>query len=412
MPVMDYLGPILALGVTSVLILWLRPIARTVGLVDVPDVRKVHEVPTPLIGGPAIFLAVFAAHVLSGFFLPHKFYPVDYYGFYLAGVTLILTGMADDYRSLSPWLRIVAEASAALMMIYFAGVVLQDLGELWVQGESVVLGSLAVPFTVIATVGVINALNMADGLDGLAGTLALVALLGFAAATVLFSNGQDLRALVVLAAAVFGFLIFNARWFGRSRADVFLGDSGSMFLGFAICWFAIRFTQGESRVIPPATALWFVMLPVFDAVCITTRRILKKKPPFGADREHLHHVFLLAGFTVSETTAIMGGIAFAGVLVGLGMTHFHVPEPVIVGSFMILGLLYLLMIVRSWQVMRFLRRSICRRRNTGDRRTHGERRTHANVAYLGPERRSSDDRRQDPRRSADNEQLSGERKRA
>ena len=401
MSVMDYIGPVLALGMTSVLILWLRPLAKTIGLIDVPDDRKVHEIATPPIGGPAIFLAIFAVHVLSGYFLHDKFYPIDYYGFYLAGVLLVLTGIIDDYKNLSPTIRLGVEAVAALVMIYVGGVVIHNIGELWAQGHSVGLGSLAVLFTVIATVGIVNALNMSDGLDGLAGTLALVAFCGFAVATKLFSNGQDLRILLVLTAAIFGFLLFNARWFGRSRAVVFLGDSGSMFLGFAICWFAIRFTQGEGRVLAPAAALWFVMLPLFDAVCITARRLLKRRPAFGADREHLHHIFLLAGFTVGETTAIMGAIAIAGVAVGLGFTYLQTPEPMIVGSFLVLGLLYLWMIIRSWQVMRFLRRSICRRRNAGDRRSYVERRHETNVVFLGPERRSEIDRRLDPRRSAD-----------
>lgn len=398
---MDFIGPLLALGITSVLILWFRPIAQAIGLVDVPDERKLHKIPTPLIGGPAIFLAVFAAHVLSGFFLPHKFYPIDYYGFYLASVFLVLVGIVDDYRDLSPKLRIAVEIVAALVMIYIAGVVITDLGELWVRGETVGLGVYAVPFTVFATVGVVNALNMSDGLDGLAGTLALVSLFGFAAATLLFGNGQDLRALVVIGAAVCGFLFFNARWFGRERAVVFLGDSGSMFLGFALCWFAIRFTQGPNAVIAPAVALWILMLPLLDAVSIMLRRVLKRRPAFGADKEHLHHIFLLAGFTVGETTAIMAGIALTGVAVGLGGTYLQVPEPFLLGSFLIVALLYLWMIIRSWKVMRFLRRSICRRQSEHDRRSYVERRQASNVIYLGPERRTGLDRRNDPRRVAD-----------
>jgi UDP-GlcNAc:undecaprenyl-phosphate GlcNAc-1-phosphate transferase len=398
---MDYIGPILALGITSILILWLHPIAKAIGLVDVPDSRKFHDGAIPLTGGPSIFLAVFAVHVLSGYFLPNKFYPLDYYGFYLAGALLVLTGMLDDYRNVSPRIRLVVESTAALIMVYVAAVVLLDFGELFIDGQTLGLGGLAIPITVIATVAMVNALNMSDGLDGLAGTLALVALVGFTFATKMFGNGMDFRILIVLAAAVCGFLVFNARWFGRRKAIVFLGDSGSMFLGFALCWFAIRFTQGESRVMPPAAALWFVMLPLFDAATVTARRLLKRRPPFGADREHLHHIFLLAGFTPGETTAILGGIAVVGVAIGAGMTYLSVPDHIIMGSFLILGLVYLFMIIRSWQVMRFLHRSICRRHSESDRRGYVDRRQQSNVIYLGPERRSGVDRRRDPRRSAD-----------
>jgi UDP-GlcNAc:undecaprenyl-phosphate GlcNAc-1-phosphate transferase len=261
---------------------------------------------------------------------------------------------------------------------------------------------LAVPFTVFATIGVINAINMADGLDGLAGSLSLVSLSGFIAASLLFGNGQDIGILTMLAAAVIGFLVFNFRFPGRRSAIVFLGDSGSMFLGMVACWYAIKFSQGDSRVFAPSAALWFLLLPLFDAVSMTARRILKKRPPFGADKEHLHHIFLLAGFTVQETVLIMAGISALGVGIGLSATYFGVPDYIMVGSFVTLGLLYLWMIVRSWAVMRFLKKSINRRSSKVDRRMISDRRRNSSVAYLGPERRCGRDRRSDARRTDDN----------
>ena len=174
-----------------------------------------------------------------------------------------------------------------------------------------------------------------------------------------------------------------------------------MFLGFALAWFAIKFSQGENRIIAPGAAVWFLILPLFDAVSMTTRRIMKKRPAFGADKEHLHHIFLLAGFTVSETVAILAGVAVLGVGVGLAGTYFNVPDIIMGGSFLVLGLLYLRMFVHSWTVMRFLRHSICRRHSAADRRVIKDRRVISNVAYLGPERRSGKDRRMDPRRDED-----------
>ena len=397
-----YIGPVIALGLTSVLILWLCPVARAVGLVDIPNERKIHEGKVPLVGGLSIFVAVFAAKVVSGFILPEGAGPVDYNGFYLAGMALVFAGVVDDYRDLSPMTKIAVQSIAALIMVFGARVVLHDLGTLGNDGEILFLGIFAVPFTVFATIGVINALNMSDGLDGLAGSLSLVSLLGFIAATSIFGNGEDLGILIILAAAVSGFLLFNYRVPGRRSAVVFLGDSGSMFLGFALCWFAIKLSQGENRAIAPSAALWFLILPLFDAVSMTTRRILKKRPPFGADKEHLHHIFLLAGFTVSETVGIIAGIAVFGVGVGLAGTYLGVPDHIMLGSFLLLGLLYLWMIVRSWTVMRFLRHSICRRHTGMDRRVIADRRcTTSNVVYLGLERRSGMDRRQNPRRVAD-----------
>jgi len=401
----SFIGSVIALALTSVLILWLCSIAKAVGLVDVPTERKNHIGEIPLIGGVSIFVAVFAATVMSGLVLPDGSALLNYDGFFLAGTLLLLVGVVDDYMELKPLAKISAQTAAALIMIYSAGVVLSDLGSLGNNGELLSTGVFAVPFTVFATIGVINAINMCDGLDGLAGSLSLVSLLGFVFASLLFGGGQDLGMLMIIASAVAGFLMFNFRIPGRSTAIVFLGDSGSMFLGLAVAWFAIKFSQGDARIIPPATALWFLMLPLFDAVSMTTRRILKRRPPFGADKEHLHHIFLLAGFTVTETVVIMSVVAILGCVVGLAGIYFAIPEYIMVTSFLTLGLMYLWMIVRSWTVMRFLKRSINRRMGITDRRLVLDRRVSSDVTYLGPERRSGLDRRQDPRRTEDSQTV-------
>jgi len=374
--------------------------AKAVGLVDVPSGRKTHEGEIPLVGGLSIYIAAFAATVITGFIMSDGSVLQENSGFFLAGMLLLLVGVVDDYIELRPVAKLVAQTGAALIMIFGSGVVLSDVGGLGNNGELLSTGVFAIPFTIFATIGVINAINMSDGLDGLAGSLALVSLLGFVAATLLFGSGQDIGLLSILAAAVVGFLVFNFRFPGRRSAIVFLGDSGSMFLGFAVCWFAIKFSQGESRLIAPSMALWFLILPLFDAVSMTARRILKKRPPFGADKEHLHHIFLLAGFTVQETVLIMAAISVVGAAIGIGGTYYGVSEYIMVGSFLGLGLMYLWMIVRSWTVMRFLKKSINRRTSMVDRRVTGERRNSA-VAYLGPERRSGVDRRGDPRRNDD-----------
>lgn len=394
-------GPLIAFLLTCGLIKWLSPLAKSANLVDRPNARKKHQGDIPLVGGPAIFIAVFAAMVVSGIGLAKAAEWTNFGAFYLAGMMLLIAGIVDDHSGLTPVQKLIVQAAAALVMIYGADILLRDLGALEPGGNLLGLGALAVPFTLLAAVGLVNAVNMSDGLDGLAGSLSLVALIGFMAATVLFGNGNGLGLLAILAAAMLGFLVFNCRSPWRSRASVFLGDSGSMFVGFALVWFAIKFTQGENRVIAPATALWFVLLPLFDMVTMTTRRILKRRPPFGADREHLHHLFLLAGFTVGETVTILASIAFLGVSVGIAGTYFQLPDSLMLAGFLGLGAMYLYMIMHSWSVMRFLRQSINRRTSVIDRRVLPDRRTNSNVMYLGPERRCGGDRRQDQRRSDD-----------
>ncbi|MBL8201894.1 MAG: undecaprenyl/decaprenyl-phosphate alpha-N-acetylglucosaminyl 1-phosphate transferase [Chromatiales bacterium] len=394
-------APLVALIATIVLIVVLRPLAVRVGLVDIPNERKSHRAPTPLVGG----LAIFAGLVL-GFFLcrdgPIPLSDREIYSFLGAGLLLVVVGVIDDFVELSPAVRIVAQVMAALLMIFGAGVVLKDLGSMTPEGYVLQLGVLAVPFTVFATLGVINALNMCDGLDGLSGSLTLTSLSGLILAAYTWGIPADTALLPILGTAIAGFLLFNLRLLGRERASVFMGDAGSMFLGLALTWYAISLSQGETRALPPAAALWFLMIPIFDAVSMMLRRIMKGRSPFAADREHLHHIFLLAGYSVNDTVLVMTGVASCGVFIGLATIYFQIPELVVSIAFLLTGIGYFWMISHAWKVMRFLRTSICRRQGSGDRRKA------TSTAYAGPERRSGLDRRtQQAQPAVDVERPSG-----
>jgi UDP-GlcNAc:undecaprenyl-phosphate GlcNAc-1-phosphate transferase len=363
------------------------------GLVDIPNERKVHEGAVPLVGGIAILLAVASTHLTAGVVRPEGLLSQPDWAFYIGAALLVLVGMIDDYRELSPATRIIVQVFVTLIMIYGGGVVVRSIGGISLAGHELTLGVLAVPFTIFASIGVINAVNMSDGLDGLAGSLTLVSLVGFLAATLTLGHGEQVGLLVLLTVSIVAFLTFNVTVPGKRRALIFLGDAGSMLLGFAVVWFAISLSQGPDSAIRPSSALWFLMVPVYDAVCMTGRRIARKRPVFGADKEHLHHIFLLAGFTVNETVLTMSALALFGVIVGFAGTYYEISDWVMVGAYVIGGVLYFTMIMHAWSVMRFLRRSICRRRNIGDRRSHKERRRASSSRYRGKERRSGKDRR-------------------
>lgn len=382
----------LILACTSVLLLTaaciplLRRSAPALGLVDVPDERKQHAAPTPLVGGLAIFLGLgltALALLASGWLVASP--PV--LSLLAGGSLMVAVGAIDDARDLSPAVRFVAQALAALLMSFGGGVVLTDLGGMTPSGEILSLGWLAVPFTIFATIGIINALNMCDGLDGLSGSLALVSLGGLLVAALAWGTPLTILPLAMLMAAVVGFLAFNLRLPGRPRALVFMGDAGSMFLGFALTWFTVSMSQGQDRALPPAAALWFLMVPIFDTVTMMLRRILRGRSPFAPDREHLHHVFLLAGFGVNQTVGLMAALTAAGSLVGLAAVHFRWPELWVAAAFVVAGIAYFWTIMRAWTVMRFLHRSICRR-HPGIERRRGPGRD-----YAGPERRAGDERR-------------------
>ena len=402
---MNFVGHILAFAATAVLIILLRPLAIAVGLVDVPTSRKSHSGNIPLIGGMAIFVgSLVALATQSSLVQTEVVISAPLPAFFAAAFVLILVGAWDDYADLPPAARIVAQIIACLIMIFGGDTVLIDLGQLNIDGSIFSLGWLAVPFTVFACLGVINAMNMCDGVDGLSGSLALIALLGLGIANTLWGSAGDQHLIVVFAACVISFLMFNLRTLWRSKAWVFLGDAGSMLLGLTLSWLAISLSQGEERVISPAAALWFLMLPVYDAVSMMVRRLVKRRSPFRADREHLHHIFLMAGFSVGESVTLMSGIAVTGVVIGLGGVYLEIADGLLAALFLVGGTLYHWAIRRAWRVMRFLRRSICRR-TKADRRSRADRRHGGESGYSGAERRSGPDRRRQAARRTGNDQA-------
>ena len=370
---------LLVSALSTVLVIFvLRDVARRFGLTDQPTARKSHKGEIPLIGGIAIYLAFAIAMIYAGLLVELRY-------FLLAGGLLIVVGAIDDVRELTPKVRLVMHVASALIMALLGGVVVTDLGEIFVPGSPVTLGWFAVPFTVFAVVALLNAVNMSDGLDGHCGMQTLIPMAGLALLAGVSGDTAHFLPVVALCGCLAGFLVFNLRTPWRSRASIFLGDAGSGFLGFALAWFLIDMSQGPGALITPVTVLWFSLLVIYSTVEIVCRRVLRRRSPFEPDREHLHHVFLLAGFSVSETVAVLGTITLVGVFVGLASNFYSLPQNVMFATFVLFGLLFLRLILRTWKVMRFLHRSICRRR--------GDRRANQGEAWSGPDRRTGVDRR-------------------
>lgn len=345
-----------AFALTVLVIKLMKPVAIHLGMVDKPDVRKKHSGEIPLIGG----LAIFISYIITSFVLNPQFLSVDV--FFVASALLIIVGIIDDKFSLSTRIRFSAQIIAALIMILSGHVVLNDLGALSFDGSLLALGILSIPFTVFATVGIINAVNMSDGIDGLAGSYVLVVLIGLSVAGQLFNNEALSLSLLFLMAALAAFLVFNYGFLGKKSATIFMGDTGSTFLGFALVWFILTASQGENRFITPVSALWFMMMPLFDTVGIMLRRIIKGRSPFTADREHFHHVLLLAGFSVNQSLFILVALSFLGMSFGLLGLYYQISEFTLFIGFLALFALYFNGMQHAWKVMRFLKWSICRRK--------------------------------------------------
>ena len=398
----DYSSPLNAFMATIALIYFASSRAAHVGLLDRPSDRKQHEGEIPLVGGIAIFLGFCLSLFAS------KTQPPSFLGFAVPGLFLLFWGVIDDVRTLHWRSRFVVQVVAALLMTLWGGTVITSLGALVFTDTSVALGLLSVPFTIVCVVGMINALNMSDGIDGLAGALTLVAIGGFMLVAE-FSGGyaRTFHALGLLALSVLAFMAFNMRFPWRKRAVIFLGNGGSMFLGFGLTWFAIHLSQGAHAAMTPVVALWLIALPFYDMTATMLRRILKGRSPFIGDREHLHHAFLLGGFSPAHVVIILSGLAILLALIGLVGFYLGVAENIMFAGFIGLFSLYFLWVRNVWTTMRVLGRSMCRRYARTGRRSGHDRRVGVVRPYQGQERRciverrcGATDRRRPKRRQA------------
>lgn len=287
---------LLAFGLTGTTIGILIPRARQLGLLDDPGGRKAHTMPTPIVGGLAIFVGLLAGFAVLEFVTP-GFKVIA--GGYLSGAALLLTaGYLDDRRRLGTGAKAVMQVTAALLLCFGGDVVIRDMGNLLGTG-SIQLGWMAVPFTVFAIVGLVNAMNMLDGMDGFAGSVCLAITLPLIWVAHIVGAADILGYLVVFAGAVAGFLAFNVRHAGRP-ARAFMGDTGSMLLGYTLAAFVIVLSQEPVAGMRPMTVLWVLIVPVMDTFRLMMLRAGERTSPFCADNRHLHHLLAQIGWSVNS----------------------------------------------------------------------------------------------------------------
>ncbi len=313
---MMFLYLLSAFAITAISLLGLNPVAVKVGLVDIPGGRKTHLSATPLVGGLGIFLGITCISIaMPG--VSTEFAPL-----LSLSALILLIGTVDDAKELTPLIRTLGHSLVALTMAVIVGVEVRSLGPI-ITDNTTNLDILTVPITVFATVGVINAINMTDGVDGLTGGLAIVTLSFISAFA--FYSGQVITGsfCLIIISSLTAFLSLNFRQPWRKRALVYLGDAGSTTLGFMLAWLLITSTQGINPNFAPVYALWFLAVPLFDAVNLLIKRPLQGRSPFAPGNDHLHHMLLSRGFSAKQvvlmlvSTAIaLGGIGCIGSLLG------------------------------------------------------------------------------------------------
>ena len=331
--------------ITGLFIWQFTPVAKRIGLVDRPGGHKVHQGLIPVIGGIGMFTGILVTLILLNF----PWAQIN--SILFAGLMVLIVGILDDKLYLSSTVRFTTQIGAALIIITGDSILLFNLGHL-VSENTLHLGGWAIPLTVFAIVGVINAFNMTDGLDGLAGGLSIVTLL---AVTLLLSlNGTASGYFIipmVFIAAVSGFLMYNMRTPWLYKAKVYMGNGGSMLLGILLAWLLIKFSQGSERAFDPVIALWIFAVPLLDTVTIMLRRIKNGKSPFSADREHLHHLFLALGFTVGQSVTLVLIIAASLASIGILSSYFHATEHVMFFTFLSLFAAYFWGMDKAWSTL-------------------------------------------------------------
>jgi len=324
---------LVALFVTIASIWLLSPLAIRLRLIDEPGGRKHHKGSIPLIGGIAMFFGFcFALLTLNISLAPYR-------SFLAGSIILVLIGFLDDLHELSTRSRFVAQIIAAAIMTIWGGNIIFSFGNLLYFGD-IHLGLLAIPVTIFAVVAVINAVNMTDGVDGLAGSIAFVELLLL---ILLALHIGDMRAVVILTTTIFavlGFLVFNFPFPGRSHAKIFMGDSGSMFIGFVLVWFLVSLSQGGDAAARPVTMLWIMAFPLFDATWLLLKRTCQRRSPLAPGRDHLHHLLQSLGLNSRQITLVISSITLLFGLVGIISEVFKVTEGTMFVSFIALFAVY------------------------------------------------------------------------
>lgn len=284
-----------------------RVFAYIIGAIDVPtDERRVHMKPTPRIGGLAIFCG-FAVSSLVFAKIDRSLAAV-----LVGGLIMTVLGVFDDIYNLKPPVKLAAQVAAAFTAVYF-GVVIDHIT---LFGKLVEFGPFSIPITVLWIVGLTNAINLLDGLDGLAcGVSAIISLSIFG---VVLIHGDYTSALLtaLLAASCIGFLPFNT-----NPARIFMGDTGSQFLGYALAVISVQGVFKLHAVLSFIAPFMIFALPLADTIFAVFRRIRNGESPFSADRKHLHHKLVDMGFTQKEAVRILYSVCGILGLVAITFTE-------------------------------------------------------------------------------------------
>lgn len=278
-----------AISILVIPVMW--RLAPRLGMLDTPDARKVHTMPIPRIGGWGIALGTLFAVLAWAPLNPL----VQAYVF--GSLVLFATGALDDKGDLGHYKKFLAQLLAVGPVVLYADLYVDKLP---LMGEATLPPELGIPFTVVAMIGAINAVNHSDGLDGLAAGESLLSLIAIALVAYFYGGSVAVAIAVAAIGGVLGFLFYNTH-----PARIFMGDSGSLFLGFTLAFLVVLLTQRVNPTLSPALTVPLLGLPIIDILAVLGQRVFHGLNWFRATRNHLHHRLLDLGFKHSAAVSII-----------------------------------------------------------------------------------------------------------
>ena len=308
---------ILALILALIFIPFIKQIAVKVNLVDKPNYRKVHTNAVPLIGGISIAVTVLIVLIVSGnqLSLLKEYLPILSSGF-----VLLIVGVIDDKTDLSAKYKLVIQLLLAFIIALSGTRITTFYGFLGVYEIATWAQYL---LTIIVITGVVNAFNLMDGVDGLVGGLSLLGFTMFLVSSVFYNDYFLGKVSVIFIGAIIGFLKFNL-----SKKKIFMGDAGSLFLGFILVTFGIHFMEKQHSTNNYGYAYGFLILvaffsiPVLDSIRVYVGRIKQGNSPFKADKSHLHHLLLTAGLTHKKISLFVVIFCMILFFIGFGLISY------------------------------------------------------------------------------------------
>lgn len=293
----------------------LTPLARTVALklniVDNPNDRKVHNNSMPYLGGVAIYLSFSFAYILTVYFTDAVATHVGY-ALLFGGFLIVVTGVLDDAFDISAKYKILGQFLAALVAIYF-GLRIQYIS-LPFQEDLLYIGWLGIPLTIFWILAITNAINLIDGLDGLASGVSGIAALGLFFVSLSIGNVMIAMMTLLLVGCILAFLIFNFH-----PAKIFMGDSGSLFLGFFLSTISLLELK-QATLVTFVIPILVLAVPISDTLYAMIRRKLNKKPISEADKSHLHHCLMALGFSHRKAVLLIYVISIFFAVLGILLT--------------------------------------------------------------------------------------------